>query len=124
MPDNSTTIADLRQRVRDFVDEREWQRFHTPKNLCMALSVEVAELVEHFQWLDAEESQARGQDPAFRAAVAEEVADVCCYLLSLVNTLGLDLSTAVVEKMQKNARKYPADIFRGRFEAPSSPPGP
>jgi NTP pyrophosphatase (non-canonical NTP hydrolase) len=114
MPDSEQTILKLRQAVQAFVDERDWRQFHTPKNLAMSLAIEAAELMEHFQWLDVEESIAYGRDPANRAAVAEEIADVCCYLLSLVNALDLDLGDAVLSKLVKNAQKYPADKFRGR----------
>jgi NTP pyrophosphatase (non-canonical NTP hydrolase) len=107
-------VSQLRQAVSAFVDERDWRPFHTPKNLAMSLAIEAAELMEHFQWLDVDESIARGRDPGFRERIADEIADVCCYLLSLVNTLELDLSEAVLAKLIKNARKYPADEVRGR----------
>ena len=114
MSDGDTTIADLRRLVADFVAEREWQQFHTPKNLSMALAGEAAELMEHFQWLERDEIAGRLADPAFRQAVAEEVADVCAYLLSFANATGIDLSTALRDKMQKNAARYPAPEYRGR----------
>ena len=114
MSDGDTTIADLRRLVADFVAERDWQQFHTPKNLSMALAGEAAELMEHFQWLERDEAADRLADPAFRQAVAEEVADVCAYLLSFANAASIDLSTALRDKMQKNAAKYPAPEYRGR----------
>ena len=114
MADSTTTIADLRKAVQAFVDERDWQQFHTPKNLAMSLAIEAAELMEHFQWLDVKDSIACGQDPARRTEIAEEIADVCCYLLSLVNSLDLDLGDAVFSKIVKNAKKYPVEQFRGR----------
>ncbi|MBI3861404.1 MAG: nucleotide pyrophosphohydrolase [Planctomycetia bacterium] len=114
MADSSATIAQLRQAVQAFVDERDWRKFHTPKNLAMSLAIETAELMEHFQWLDVGESIDRGKDPAHRGDIADEIADVCCYLFSLVNALDLDLSEAVLAKLVKNAKKYPADKFRGR----------
>jgi dCTP diphosphatase len=116
MSDEEATVFQLKQAVRLFVDERDWRQFHTPKNLAMSLAIEAAELMEHFQWLDVEESVARGRDPARRDEIADEVADVCCYLLSLANALELDLSEAVFAKLVKNARKYPAQEFRGRSE--------
>lgn len=114
MADASTTIVQLRQAVQAFVDERDWRQFHTPKNLAMSLAIEAAELMEHFQWLSVDESIGYVTDPAAKTAVAEEIADVCCYLLSLVNALDIDLSEAVLAKLIKNARKYPAHEFRGR----------
>jgi dCTP diphosphatase len=116
MSDRTTTIDQLRSVVKTFVDERDWRQFHTPKNLAMSLAIETAELMEHFQWTDTDETARRINDPARRAQIAEEVADVCCYLLSLVNALELDLSEAVRAKMLKNARKYPVSEFKGRFE--------
>lgn len=116
MADDTTTVADLRKAMQRFVDERDWKQFHTPKNLVMSLAIEVAELMEHFQWVDSAECLARAADPRRRAEIADELADVCCYLLSLVNALDLDLSDAVLAKLVKNARKYPADVFRGRYE--------
>jgi dCTP diphosphatase len=121
MPDTTETVAQLREAVQAFVDERDWRQFHTPKNLAMSLAIEAAELVEHFQWLDVPESAARGRDPEYREQIADEMADVCCYLLSLANALELDLSTAVKSKLVKNAVKYPADLCRGRFERPRRP---
>lgn len=116
MPDDRTTISELRQRIQQFVDERDWRQFHRPKNLAMSIAIEAAELMEHFQWVDNAESQTRALDPVHRQQIAEEIADVCCYLLSLANAMQLDLSDAVLSKLEKNAAKYPVESFRGRFE--------
>ena len=116
MSDQTATIAQLRQAVQAFVDERDWRQFHTPKNLTMSLAIEAAELMEHFQWLDVGESVARGRDPARRGDIADEIADVACYLLSLANALDIDLSEAVLSKLVKNESKYPAKEIRGRSE--------
>jgi dCTP diphosphatase len=118
LSDSSTTIADLRTIVRQFVDARDWRQFHSPKNLSMSLAIEVAELMEHFQWIDIGESRRIGDDPTKLAAAGEEIADVLCYVLALANELNLDLSTALREKMIKNAVKYPAALSRGRFDPP------
>lgn len=114
MSDQQATIAELKALIRQFVDARDWQQFHTPKNLSMSLAIEAAELMEHFQWLTAEESIALASDPQKLPAVGEELADVLCYALALANVLNLDLDTIVRDKMAKNALKYPADQFRGR----------
>src|SRR5215471_5382170 len=98
MPDSSTTLADLRDLVRRFVDERDWQQFHSPKNLCMSLAIEAAELMEHFQWIDAAESRAVGNDAAKLSDVRDEMADVLCYLLAIANELEIDLSDAMRDK--------------------------
>jgi len=105
--DSETTVATLSALVRTFVAERAWEPFHTPKNLVMALAIEAAELMEHFQWLTPEESLQVASQPDQRAAVGEEMADVLAYLLSLADALGVDVSTALTEKMRKNAIKYP-----------------
>lgn len=121
--DETMPVAELRQIVNEFVAERNWQRYHSPKNLSMALAVEVSELMEHFQWWTEEEIRTRLQDPSVRRQVGEELADVCSYLLSLVNVLGFDLTTLLIEKMRKNREKYPAEENQGDYRKPgeSSP---
>lgn len=104
-------LAELRERVRAFVSERDWGQFHSPKNLAMALTVEMAELLEVFQWLTEEES--RKLSPEARAAAAEEVADVFIYFLQLTDSLGIDPLAAARDKLAKNAAKYPVDKSRG-----------
>lgn len=99
-------LSGLRDELRAFCTARDWHRYHTPKNLVMALSVEAAELVEHFQWATAEESLAA--DAAKRAAVADEIGDVLIYLVELADVLGIDPLAAARAKMLKNAVKYPA----------------
>ena len=106
-----TAIDDLQRRLREFARERDWERFHSPKNLSMALSVEAAELLEHFQWLT--EDQSRTLDAERRAAVAHEAADVFIYLLRLADVLGIDLLAAAHDKIAVNERKYPAERVRG-----------
>ena len=115
MMDATTTVAALRDAVRRFADEREWQPFHSPKNLAMGLAVETAELMEHFLWVDCAASRELTRDPAKRQAVAEELADVACHLFNLCNALDIDLSDALREKMVKNALKYPVEKYRGRY---------
>ncbi len=105
-------LDELRARVRDFVAERDWERFHSPKNLAMALSVEAAELLELFQWLTEEESGAL--DARRRQRVAEEMADVLWFLVRLADRLDLDLLAAAELKLAANAKKYPADRVRGQ----------
>jgi dCTP diphosphatase len=117
MPDDQTTIHDLRHLVEQFVSQRDWHQFHTPKNLSIALAIEAAELMEHFQWLDPQESRAVAHDAQKRTAAGEELADVVCYALALANELGIDVADAVRSKMVKNAKKYPVDEYRGRWGA-------
>lgn len=115
MPDATTTLATLKSAVRQFAAEREWEPFHSPKNLVMGLSVEAAELMEHFLWIDNEASRQVVNDPARLGQVADEMADVACYLLNLSLTLDIDLSDAIVAKIAKNAVKYPVEKCRGRY---------
>lgn len=98
--------------MRAFVAERDWERFHSPKNLAMALSVEASELVELFQWLSEDESTAL--DDAQRRRVAEELADVLWYLVRLSDRLDIDLLEAAGQKLAANAKKYPAEKVRGQ----------
>jgi NTP pyrophosphatase (non-canonical NTP hydrolase) len=115
MADDELTVRELRARVRRFVDERDWQQFHSPKNLAMALAIEAAELMEHFQWVTPEASRRVGDQPEKLTAIGEELADVLCYVLALANELNLDLGEAFHDKMRKNERKYPACEYRGRY---------
>ena len=105
------TLLSLRERLRRFADERDWDQFHAPKNLAIALSVEAAELLEHFQWLSEEAS--RSLEPQQLEQVREELADVLLYLVRLADKLGIDLAQAASDKIELNARKYPADKARG-----------
>jgi len=113
--DEQTTVARLRQVVADFVAARDWQQFHDPKNLSMAIAIEAAELMEHFQWLRSDQIEAFLSDEQKQAEVREELADILAYVLSLANRLQIDASKALLDKMEKNAQKYPAEKYRGRF---------
>jgi NTP pyrophosphatase (non-canonical NTP hydrolase) len=113
--DATTPVQALKDLVRSFVDERDWRQFHSPKNLSMSLAIEAAELMEHFQWIDVAASRAVQNDPAKLAEIGEELADVLSYALALANELDLDVSAIVRDKMAKNAVKYPAAEFRGRY---------
>lgn len=104
-------IRELTEAQRAFARERDWEQFHTPRNLAAAMSVEAAEVLEHFQWLtDAQSTQL---DPGRREAVARELADVLLYLVRLADVLGIDLVAAARAKMLLNASRYPADQVRG-----------
>lgn len=116
MHDTHTTVAELIKLVEDFVAERHWEPFHDPKNLSMAMAIETGELMEHFQWLRSDELGAVEQDPQRMAQIREELADITAYVLSFASTMRIDLSSALEQKMQKNALKYPANEFRGRFQ--------
>jgi len=105
------SLQALTARINDFVSERDWAQFHTPKNLAMAMIVEAAELVEQFQWDTAQESQ--HLSPEKREAVSHELADTFVYLLRIAEVLKIDLIAAANQKIDLNAKKYPADRARG-----------
>ncbi len=109
-----TGLEALQARLRAFADERDWARFHSPKNLVMALTGEAGELAEQFQWLTEEES--RALTPEQHEAVRRELADIQIYLLMLADKLGVDLPQAVADKIDENEKKYPADRARGRAD--------
>jgi dCTP diphosphatase len=106
------TLAELSRQLDAFAAERDWDQFHNPKNLAMALAVETGELMEHFQWLTLEE--AANLAPQTREEVALEAADVLLFLLRLCDKLGIDLADAAQRKLAINARRYPVDQSRGR----------
>lgn len=110
------SIGSLQQTLAEFAAERDWQQFHTPKNLAMALAGECGELLELFQWLTPEQSAEIMRDPASAARVREEVADVLAYLLRLADVLDVDLESALTSKIEANRRKYPVHLARGRAE--------
>jgi NTP pyrophosphatase (non-canonical NTP hydrolase) len=120
--DHQTTLGMLREAVASFVDAREWRPFHSPKNLSMSIAIEAAELMERFQWLTDDQAWAAAGGPG-GAGVAEELADVLIYCLSLSNALELDISAAVLAKLQVNEGRYPASEFRGRFRRPEREKG-
>lgn len=113
MPDQTTTVADLREAVRQFAADRAWEPYHSPKNLAMALCVEAAELLELFLWRSSDDSRRAAQDPAQRSAVGDELADIFNLLLNLSLQLGIDLSDTLEAKLVKNAEKYPVGRPRG-----------
>jgi len=105
------SLAELAIRLREFAAERDWDQFHSPKNLAMALSVEASELMEHFQWLT--EKQSSALPPEKLQQVTDEIGDVLIYLTRLADKLGVDPYMAAVEKLEVNRIKYPADKVRG-----------
>lgn len=114
--DKSTSIAELKQRILAFARERDWEQFHSPKNLSMALSAEAAELMEHFLWVDSPDSIARASEPQRHQKIEEELADVVIYAMEFSNMTGIDLAAAIEKKMAANARKYPVEKAKGRAD--------
>jgi len=105
-------LTDLTAKLKRFARERDWRQFHSPKNLSMALAVEAAELLEHFQWLT--EEQSRAVDPEKLAEIKDEIGDVLIYLVRLADELGIDPLEAANQKLEKNEKKYPAEKVKGK----------
>jgi len=115
MKDSTTTIDKIKEKIAHFVDEREWGPSHSPKNLSMSITIEAAELMELFQWMDVEEARSKSALPELRQKIEEEIADIAIYILSMCNALKLDLSACIASKVEKNSKKYPADEYRGKW---------
>jgi len=114
--DARTTVSELKSSVLAFVRARDWEQFHSPKNLSMALAAEAGELMEHFLWSTPDEAAALARDPAKRERIAEELADVVIYALEFANMTGIDVSSAIEAKLASNARRYPVEKARGRSD--------
>lgn len=114
MNDTNITVQQLKKRHLDFVTQRDWNQFHIPKNLSMALAIEAAELMEKFQWVDNAQSWSIVEKE--RESVEHELADVLCYVIALANACNVDLATAFECKMQLNEAKYPVDQAKGRAD--------
>lgn len=110
--DNKTTINELKQMVKEFCEERDWDQFHGAKNLTIAMIIEVAELLEHFRWKSEKEVEELLKDPKKKELISDEVADIFYFLIRLAQTYNIDLSTALKNKMRKNMEKYPVEKFR------------
>ena len=116
LSDSSKTLAEIKARVLAFARERDWEQFHAPKNLSMALAAEAGELMEHFLWAEPEASRTIAQDAAKRKKIEEELADVVIYALEFANMTGIDVAAAIETKMAANAAKYPVEKAKGRSD--------
>lgn len=116
LTDAHTSVAELKGRILDFAKARDWEQFHSPKNLSMALAAEAGELMEHFLWATPEASQAIAQDTVKRKKIEEELADVIIYALEFANMTGIDVAAVIEAKMAANALKYPVEKARGRSD--------
>jgi NTP pyrophosphatase (non-canonical NTP hydrolase) len=105
--DTTTTLAELKTLVADFIAARQWEPYHTSKNLAMSIAIEAAELMEHFQWVDKAEGQQSLQDPEIKAEVGDELADILIYAISFALQANLDISEIVREKMARNEVRFP-----------------
>lgn len=112
MPDSRTTVAELRKTVRRFIRERDWLKFHSPKNICMSIAIEAAELMEHFQWTFSSKPEKKHLKD--RAKIEEEIADIAVYVMDFCEVMDIDLSDAIHRKMILNRKKYPAAQVKGK----------
>jgi len=115
MDDRDTPLQTLKDAVAAFARERDWRKYHTPKNLSASIAIEAAELMEVFQWLTPEESERVGEHRERLQATREELADVLLYALNLAGVLGIDVTAAVLEKLERNRAKYPVERYRGKW---------
>lgn len=116
MTENDVSFDTLKKLVKQFIDERDWQKYHNPKNLAMSISIESAELMELFQWLSLEESILLKENKLKFEKIKEEIADIIIYCISLGNVLDIDISKAILDKIEKNKAKYPTSKYKGNFE--------
>jgi NTP pyrophosphatase (non-canonical NTP hydrolase) len=112
--DSKTTLQELKALVKDFINKRNWEKYHNPKDLAESICIEAAELLEIFQWATAEETFSWKSDPSKIDSIKDELADVLIYCFSMANALDIDLSEAILKKLEKNEKKYPAEKYFGR----------
>ena len=115
MSDKDTNIDELKSMVNGFISERDWHKYHTPKNIAISVVLEASELLEHFQWSPPANEEI---DEQKRQQIAEEMCDVMAYLLSLANVLKIDVASSMAGKMQKNCKKYPTNDYNGNWKKP------
>lgn len=116
MPDSETTVLELRNRVRAFVTDRDWESFHNPKDLASAIAIEAGELMEVLLWKSPAEVETLVSDQAIRDHFIDELSDVVILCMSLANRLGVDMSDALLRKLETNADRYPVDLVRGKSD--------
>ena len=116
MNDTDTSIQEVKDRVLAFAKARDWEQFHSPKNLSMAIAAEAAELMEHFLWQSPDQSRVDMDKGNLRAKVEEELADILIYAVEFANVTGIDISSAIQNKMKRNNEKYPVEKARGRSD--------
>ncbi len=109
------TLQEIKARIKQFIKERDWEQFHSPKNLSMSISIEAAELMEHFQWLTTEQSKKLLKKENKRTEIEDELADIAIYIIDFCNLFGIDIERSIIKKLEKTARKYPTNLVRGKI---------
>jgi len=112
--DSNTKIEDLKAKIGEFLRERDWEKYHNPKDLAESVCIEAAELLQLFQWMSPEEARAFKEEPSNVERLKEELADVIIYCLSMANAMDIDLASSVMRKLESNRKKYPAKLYRGK----------
>jgi NTP pyrophosphatase (non-canonical NTP hydrolase) len=114
--DEKVTIAQLKNEIKNFIEEREWKKYHKPKDLAISISIEAAELLENFQWLTNQEIKQKLKDPEKLGKIKSELADVIVYAFSLSNRLSFDVSEIISGKIKENKKKYPVEKIKGKYK--------
>jgi len=114
--DRKTSIHQLKQLIQDFVDERDWRKYHNPKDLAVSIAIEAAELMELFQWVSEREVETMLEDAERFTRLEEELADIIILCFNLANVLNVDVAKAVTKKVEKNRAKYPLDLVKGNYK--------
>ncbi|MFA5075550.1 MAG: nucleotide pyrophosphohydrolase [Candidatus Babeliales bacterium] len=115
MKDSNVTFQDIKARIKQFIKERDWEQFHSPKNLSMSIAIEAAELMEHFQWLTIEQSKTILKNKKKREEIEDELADIAIYIFDFCNLYKINIEQIIGRKLDKTAKKYPARIVKGKM---------
>ncbi|MDD5099076.1 MAG: nucleotide pyrophosphohydrolase [Candidatus Colwellbacteria bacterium] len=114
MKDYDITLQEIKSRIKQFIKERDWEQFHSPKNISMSIAIEAAELMEHFQWLTIEQSKQLLKNKKKREEIEDELADIAIYIIDFCNLFNIDIGKSIVRKLDKSAKKYPVYLVKGK----------
>jgi len=115
MNNSGTTFQEIKNRIKQFIKERDWEQFHSPKNLSMSIAIEAAELMEHFQWLTIEQSKKLLKNKKKREEIEDELADIAIYIIDFCNLFNINIEKSIISKLDKTAKKYPTHIVKGKI---------
>lgn len=115
MKKSEITLQEIKARIRQFIKERDWEQYHSPKNLSMSIAIESAELMEHFQWLTIEQSKKFLKNRNKREEIEDELADIAIFVLDFCNMFNIDIEKSIVKKLEKTAKKYPVHLVKGKI---------
>ena len=110
------TLDEIKKKIKLFVQARDWEKFHSPKNISMSIAIEAAELMEHFQWLTVEQSKKMLKDKNRREEIEDELADIAIYVLDFCNVSGVNIDKAILRKLEKSSKKYPVHLVKGKAD--------